>query len=498
MKLYKMRLLSIALVLALACNITYPMFGPTNNTHRGVMLQNMAIGLVLGSVMCVAAYTILGMLGFNPNPFAPGNPGGGNGGGNAPLDDPQDQLNIPKPPPLRNFKQMKREQCEKRRLDEEKHKDEKENAEEERKKLQAHVNKCRQLGIEDEIVPFVKDAKRVGNILYIQLDCVSQFCPTLQRPVQEYYDAMKQQILDTHNVQRWSQLTASANSQIRQLNGFQPSATCSSLVIRSLLKMKQFMLRQNLQDVSALDELINTEDGINYFQELLARDEPVSWGDATVFTGLLGVNLIERNNLQNETTFVQTALQANVQAAQIAIQAAVRNDSPFHLFVISTGDVGAFNLIDPAFDRVIQEQENNSDIILEPADRGKINRQEDSKRHYYAAAMQKRGNETRYYIIDTAPGKDHINNQDYHLRDRYLGETVAIGRPTVDFRAYLAGPYAEGVVRRFNRVKKLRKELKEKKKKEAEEKKKLEELMTQKQEEEEKKKKNAKKDILNK
>jgi len=321
---------------------------------------------------------------------------------------------------------------------------------EEQEASQVRRDHLQKLGIEGELIPFVKDAKRVGNMLYIQLDCIDQFCKTLQRPVKEHYNAMVIDIYASFNMEIGKELPVEANPRIMELDNFEPSATCSSLVIRSLLKMKQFMLRRDPRDVSALEQLKRVEDGIQYFQGLIDRNEPTSWGDATSFTGLLGVNVIEKNNLQNETTFVQTVLQANIEHAQSKIQAKESSDSPFHFFVVSTGDVGAFNLIDKTFDGFMQAKENNSDIVLEKEDKAKIQTEEDSKRHYYAVVMQKRVHEVRYYIIDTSPYNDHINDQVYHLRNQYLAEMIATGQPTVDFRAYLAGPYAQEVVANFN------------------------------------------------
>jgi len=299
--------------------------------------------------------------------------------------------------------------------------------------------RLRALGIEPELLPYIKDAKRVRNLLYIQLKTINQLDTDVIAPVKIYHDNLVAQLKALRKVQRIEQLQ---NEDIRLINNFIPSATCPVQVVRNIQLLNQFLATGFHAGIPAVADINSVIHARDFLSNLIDRNQSTSW------MSMEDISLIiEAHNLSSVTSCVMTYPEgvANFSKAQRALIEhgcqSKDNSYPYHLFVIETGDATASGI----FDQVCQ----NYKIACNLADQevNRIRSLERNKNHFYSLAIQRRPTEIRCFIIDTVRTHDHIHDDQYCLRDQYLCERVLDGSSTINYATHLR-KYAEKIVKK--------------------------------------------------
>ena len=300
-----------------------------------------------------------------------------------------------------------------------------------------NLDTFRDLGIEPQLLPFVKDARRVGNVLYIQLKTIHQFDANVIEPVQVYHDNLVAQLKRMRGVQRTDQLE---NEDIRRINNCKPSGTCPVQVIRNLQLLNQFLIRGIQTGAPVLENINSVEHARNFLADLVQRNQPTSWMELNDIQRFIEAHDF---NLSHATSCVvvypEGTYDYHVTRAQQRVLRENSQDNPYHLFVVETGDA----TISGIFNEVCEDYKLSFNVTDEEI--GRITSRENNKNHFYVSAIQRRQNEIRYFIVDTIGTKDHIDDQRYCVRDQYLCERVLDGRSSIDYRQHLRN-YSEQIL----------------------------------------------------
>ena len=446
MKRFKASLLSIILMTAMAGNLMYSVDAhhvdvrsSSNNTALEIF-GSTAAGIVLGSII-IAAYIMVS------NYFQPPEP------------DPQDE-------PKEKVREKQLKDMRARRL--------------------AEDQRLRNMGIENNLIPFVKNAEKVGNKLFIQLKTVDQSSSAVVQPVREFYNRLNRELKKRREEQGISFL----QEDYDLFRNFAPGATCFAHSEENAGAMIEFLLRGDQNDVSTL---VRINSNIHAKENLRARVDnqnengegdpiPTSWGE----TGDINRYLREHNL----DTYASTVSSVSVfnehiekeeqrpfyQEMQKITQ---RVENPFHVFIVEAND--SFHQVYP----VINELKQKENIILERHDVTNILQAESGKTHFYVAAIQRIGApgaqaQFRYYILDTL--YDHFRYQSFKDRDRFFADHMIEGRSSIDFKKLMQDNVRKSIKGRIKS-----KELAKKLAKEEEKRKKREELLQKRKKENEKK-----------
>ena len=483
MKSFKMHFLSLFIASAIALQVSsaYCMnnFNSVNAanyptaTHSLFNSRRFLGGLLLGlSVLATMIFIIDRFIIHRNNPQG----GGGNGDGNknpikpSGINDFKNKTTKNKKNPVLTQKQA-REKARKKR--EEKNKQERERKEQE----------FRDFGISEWQIPYVKDAKKDGDVLKIQWKTVSQFSNNVIRGVTEKQEQLTKEQekkinqVNTKNLDRKAksdEIKIINNDYDRKIIDYKPNATCPSQAIRNAGLMMEFFRSQGNQNQQQqiLENIKSVEHARNYLNQLIQKDKATSWlepkeivkrmlglsedeffsslDNGSIQRGAYGFNLLDAGVLQ---------LATSLHEVKDKFREEENHPYAFHVFMIETGEV----IHSGEFDQACNRLSDNEKMPLQLADINTLRRYEENKSHYYVVAMERIGNQVRYYTLDTM-SNNHIREADFSFRDDYLCDIILNGQSNIDVRDCLK-KYSEKVVDNYIKMQQILKKAKEEKKK---------------------------------
>ena len=377
---------------------------------------------------------------------------------------------IPKPPSIEGLNQNKPAQEEKLSSFERRRRDAIRRQKEERERKEQSF---RRLGIPEWQIPYVRDAKRDGNVLKIQLKTVDQFSDNVISCVKE-----KQKALEEERKAKIAQIKSEELDQevikgkIREVENeyrnpvfnYSPNATCPSQVMRNALLMRDFFNSRGNQgqQQQILGNIKSAEHAQNYLTQLIQNNQPTSWLEPLDL-----IMRIQENNVDEIVTILDAGALSVRGDALPEVKLKLRDGGlpyAFHIFIINTGEAILSGEVGNACTRL----KDNNKMPLQQRDLRRIRSSEETKCHYYLVAMERIGDQIRYYSIDTLRYNNHISNANDSFRDDYLCDMILHNRSNIDFQGYLR-QYSESVIDQYITTElRRKKEKKEREKKEKE------------------------------
>jgi len=288
--------------------------------------------------------------------------------------------------------------------------------------------------VPDYMLPYVLDATRRGNVVYIQLDTINQFDRNVTAPVTQHRETLINQMLQEKKKLRFDDLDAADKERA---NDFSAGGTCPVQSIRNARLLAQFLRSENEnQALDALRRINNAQDAREYLQDLTNNGKKTSWLETVEI-----YRRLEEEQLDHDVSLMDSVVMSEDQFEVEKFKLRFGSDGAFHIFIINTGDITALGEIDKARQRINQKRNLN-------LNRGQtlfLERHQEGRGHYYVAAIQRRGDDIFYYTTNTVRDEDHVNNPVFAYRDRYLCENMLNVNPRVNFRNYLRN-YSEGLI----------------------------------------------------
>lgn len=278
---------------------------------------------------------------------------------------------------------------------------------------QQRLQRLRNLGIEEYLLPYVRDANRVNNVTFIQLRAVNQFDDQVIRPVVAYKNTLQKKL------KRMNRRRHLNDEDKKLLKGFEPTATCPLFSVRHIGLLNQFFTQRNIGAIAALTD---NDHAHNFLHARVSHNQPTSWRNETEVATILR----EYDLATNANCVIAEGAPGQFVQAQRKIRN-LQQRHIFHLFVVEVGEAATLGIFDETLNR----------FDLSDDDRKSISRQEQQRNHFYVSAIERRGNNIRYYIVDSIPTHDHINNVDFYTRDKYLCDLIVDGRSDINYRQYL-------------------------------------------------------------
>jgi len=289
------------------------------------------------------------------------------------------------------------------------------------------LQQSKTLGIANHLLSYIKNTKKIGNITFMQLKTISQFNKMITWPVKAYQD----------NVKRFASMKNGplTDEDAETFNSFEPTAVCPSLAARHTRLLYQFFVTGALENIANLNNEVYAR---NFFSNCIRQNQPTSW------LQLEQVGQMLPQGLQMHVTGVCLGSGDGpypmLAAAQRKMQQRSGNNA-FHIFIVETGDV--------VNSEILSEVLNAAGVRLTARQKVEVGQQEQNKNHFYVVAIEKRGDQVYYYIVDSDPGYDHINSQPF-VRDAYLCDLVLYGQSQIDYRAHVRN-HAEYVLQTYLR-----------------------------------------------
>ena len=310
-----------------------------------------------------------------------------------------------------------------------------------------HDQRLLAAGVPEYMLPYVKDATKVGNVSYIHLEAVNQFDVNVNAPVDTYQKEMIKKEKEEHKVTEISDLPQEKKDRIES---FSSTGTCAIQAIRVSELMNRLIRLQNHSKIwDMIDKLLGRPDRKIEILELLRDPEDAQAflqrevDDNLVTSWLSGGDLenrIKDNNarygledgsidVQEVSSFIETDGPEYLKG-KLAPRGPYNGGDFQYTFIICTGDVERLQAVDSAYNELLGEYNipNFQERLL-------LKDQEGNKTaHYYVVTMVKEGDDVKYYIVDTLPTNDHINNAFFLNRNRYFCDILLTNRSTIIFR----------------------------------------------------------------
>jgi len=311
----------------------------------------------------------------------------------------------------------------------------------------AHDQRLLTAGVSAYMLPYVKNATRIGNISYIHLDSVNQFDTNVNAPVDEYQKKVIEKETNEHNVTEVAHLPQEKKYTIES---FSPHGTCAVQAIRNSKLMNRLVGLQNRSSIldlidrllgrpdrktETLKQLRETEHAQGFLRQEVTDNLATSWlsgGDlARRLQDHYGRYGLEANSVdvQEVSSFILTDGPAYLRD-RLAPRGAYNGGDFTYTFIICTGDIERLEAMNPAYTEFAHEYRiaNPQEVALLKGQVG------NPLPHYYVLTLVKKDNNITCYIVDTIPTNDHINNEFFLQRNRYFCEKLLTNESDIDFR----------------------------------------------------------------
>ena len=259
-------------------------------------------------------------------------------------------------------------------------------------------------------------SKQVGNVEYIQLFTVNQFDKDVNTYVNKKYNSLaKNGLLN--------------KSKTRE--AFSPNATCAWHAIRNALCFFRTLHAQDIfTKIMHLEKINNDDHAKSFLKKIIDYDlETSSLQSDFIEKAIKEFKDTKEALLANRTTVVDSVLSAEFKIFQEITDRFANNNNYFHLFIVNTGYMNQY-LVKDYIKKFAQESgyKVNRKVLKKFASR------ENKKNHYYVAAIEKKDNRVKYFIMDTIPGNNHIEDKNLYDIDKFLCDYILTGHSRIKLK----------------------------------------------------------------
>jgi len=294
-----------------------------------------------------------------------------------------------------------------------------------------HCQRLLDVGVSEDILPYVKDARKVGNIRFIQFEAVDQFDPTIMAIVDTHQKQVIEQCKQASNVSDIDRLSSEQKEQIRS---FDPRGTCVAQTIREARLIQEIVKTRSARTKKKYLGLINdTEAAKSFLQKEIRDNVSTSW--------LSGRNLEQRIALDrygftsNSVTVLEASsliLLNGPDHLKTILQRDTIGDFS-HTFIICAGDAINLGSADTVFTETSSQYKFQNQLQASLL-KSQLDTSMENEKHYYVVSIVKQGEDVFYYIIDTKSNNNHINDEYLKNRDQFICDKLLTNESVINLR----------------------------------------------------------------